>query len=294
MRNVFFLFCLIASTCNATDLVLAQSSNRAKETIDAINNPQSNRVLIAAHRGGYANDVQDQSPENSLANITVAQKKGFHLYETDLQRTKDGVFVIVHDPTLNRETNGTGPANEKTLTQLKALRKKYRNGDISDHPVATFEEFLQHGKGRILFKVDMKPGINKYFKEIMDQVVKHDMLNSVIFRVPYSDLSTYIQYRENGHAYTKSLLMVKVATKDQLEEVKDKLDTRLVEVTIARNNPSESKTLELIRFSTQHGFLVETHSHGDEKDWAKLIDAGVRMFHTQTPSRLQSFLNKSQ
>ncbi len=68
----------------------------------------ANEVRIAAHRGGYETDKTDDAPENSVANIRVYMNKGYELYETDIQRTKDGHFVIIHDPTIDRETTGSG------------------------------------------------------------------------------------------------------------------------------------------------------------------------------------------
>lgn len=114
-------------------------------------------VLVAAHRGGYANDRADRAPENSVANVAVAIRKGFDLYETDIQRTKDGVFVVVHDETLERETTGQGRAADLTLLDLKALTKRYRDGSLSEEKVATLEELLLAGKGRIGFKADLNP-----------------------------------------------------------------------------------------------------------------------------------------
>jgi glycerophosphoryl diester phosphodiesterase len=79
------------------------------------------QVLIAAHRGGYASDKADAAPGNSVANVAVAVAKGFDLYESDIQRTRYGVFVIVHDETLDRETTGQGQVSDLTLLELPAL-----------------------------------------------------------------------------------------------------------------------------------------------------------------------------
>jgi glycerophosphoryl diester phosphodiesterase len=55
---------------------------------------------IIAHRGGSA-----YAPENTLAAVDKAHKLGFKWVETDVQRTKDGQLVVMHDTTLNRTTN---------------------------------------------------------------------------------------------------------------------------------------------------------------------------------------------
>ncbi|MGA4842654.1 glycerophosphodiester phosphodiesterase [Streptomyces sp. G45] len=56
--------------------------------------------LVVAHRGASA-----YAPENTLAAIDKAAELGFRWVENDVQRTKDGVLVIVHDDNLKRTTN---------------------------------------------------------------------------------------------------------------------------------------------------------------------------------------------
>ena len=90
-------------------------------------------VLIAAHRGGYENDKTDRAPENSVANILNCERKGYDFYETDIQRTKDGHFVIVHDKTIDRETTGTGPCENMNLDELKQFYKRYHSHPIGAH-----------------------------------------------------------------------------------------------------------------------------------------------------------------
>ena len=73
---------------------------------------------------------------------------------------------------MDRETNGTGKAEDLTLAELKGLRKRYRDGSMSSEPVATLEELLVAGKGRILFKPDLKPGMIDHFDELARLVSK--------------------------------------------------------------------------------------------------------------------------
>ncbi len=63
--------------------------------------------------------------------------------------------MAVHDPTLDRETDGNGEAKDLTLAQLKGLKKRYRDGALSGERVATLEELLLAGKDKIIFKPDL-------------------------------------------------------------------------------------------------------------------------------------------
>jgi glycerophosphoryl diester phosphodiesterase len=73
-------------------------------------------VIIIGHRGasGYA-------PEHTIPSYDRAIEIGVDYIEQDLQMTSDGVLVIMHDPTLERTTNGTGLVIDKTLAEIKQL-----------------------------------------------------------------------------------------------------------------------------------------------------------------------------
>ncbi|TWU46620.1 glycerophosphodiester phosphodiesterase family protein [Rubripirellula reticaptiva] len=253
---------------------------------------QINGVQIAAHRGGYETDKADNAPENSIANIRNCQIKGYELYETDIQRTQDGHFVIVHDPTIDRETTGSGAASKMSLEELKTLHKKFRDGTVSEHRVATLDEFLVEGKDRVLFKADLKPGVNQYFKEIMELVARRQAFSGIVFRVPYRDADLFDAYQTNGLPFSRDLLMFMVSNKNQVDDVKQRFNPTMVQVNVSKNDPANPQTLELIRYATSKGFLVETHAEGTEQDWRQLIQAGVRIFHTNKPAKMKAFLRQ--
>ncbi len=259
----------------------------------AVLNPDSSEVYIAAHRGGYEADFADRAPENSVANIQNCHDKGYQLYETDIQRTRDGHFVMVHDPTINRETTGTGIVAEMDLADLKQLFKKYRDGTVSEERVATLGEFLREGKNRTIFKADLKPGVSAHFEELMQIVVKHNAMKGMIFRVPYQEADLFAQYLANGVPYTRDLLMFKTNSKKQIDDIKARFNPPTIQVNVTKSNPADPDTLELIRYATSLGMLVEAHAEGTRDDWAKLVDAGVRMFHTGKPSKVKAFLQSN-
>ncbi|TWU48867.1 Glycerophosphoryl diester phosphodiesterase [Rubripirellula tenax] len=253
---------------------------------------RKDEVRIAAHRGGYETDKADDAPENSVANIRVCQSKGYELYETDIQRTRDGNFVIMHDATIDRETTGSGVASEMSLEELKTLHKRFRDGTDSKHRVATLDEFLVEGKNRVLFKADLKPGLNMYFKEIMDLATRCQAVSDIVFRVPYRDADVFDAYRASGVPLGGSVLMFMVSNKKQVDDVRQRFNPTMIQVNVSKDDPANARTLELIRHATMKGFIVETHAEGTEQDWRQLIEAGVRIFHTAKPAKMQAFLRK--
>jgi glycerophosphoryl diester phosphodiesterase len=81
---------------------------------------QGSHPLAFAHRGGAK-----LWPENTLAAFQGAVDLGYLYLETDLHASRDGVLVTIHDATLERTTDGSGPVSEHTLQELKRLDAGY-------------------------------------------------------------------------------------------------------------------------------------------------------------------------
>jgi glycerophosphoryl diester phosphodiesterase len=77
--------------------------------------PATGRVLVEAHRGDSSH-----APENTIASINSAVGIA-DLTEWDVQLTSDGAFVLMHDSTVDRTTDGTGAVSSYTLAGIKAL-----------------------------------------------------------------------------------------------------------------------------------------------------------------------------
>lgn len=78
------------------------------------------RPFVIAHRGGAG-----LWPENTLYAFQRAAAMGVDVLETDMHSTADGALVLIHDPTVDRTTNGSGRVNHLTLSQLKDLDAGY-------------------------------------------------------------------------------------------------------------------------------------------------------------------------
>ena len=72
------------------------------------------RPLVIAHRG-----ASGTSPENTLAAFRRAAELGADMIELDVQVTRDGAVVVIHDYTLERTTTGTGPVSAHTLADIR-------------------------------------------------------------------------------------------------------------------------------------------------------------------------------
>src|SRR6185295_11448303 len=109
--------------------------------------------LIIAHRGDSAH-----RPENTLASFASALEVGADLVELDVQLTRDGEVVVIHDVTVDRTTNGSGDVRQMTLAEVRALSAGYpeRFGpEYEGERVPTLAEALNlmHGRARVMIEL---------------------------------------------------------------------------------------------------------------------------------------------
>ncbi|WP_139488302.1 glycerophosphodiester phosphodiesterase [Brevibacillus dissolubilis] len=112
-----------------------------------------------AHRGWSG-----QAPENTLAAITKAlhhpQVDGI---EFDVQLSRDGVPIVIHDFTLERTTNGRGLVHEHTFAELRALDAgSWYGPEFAGERIPTLEEVLIANTGKKLLNIELKKmGMNE-------------------------------------------------------------------------------------------------------------------------------------
>jgi Glycerophosphoryl diester phosphodiesterase family len=97
--------------------------------------------LISAHRGALT-----LAPENTLASYEYAFAFGVPLVEVDIQQTRDGRFVALHDSTVDRTTDGTGEISTLTYDEVRALNaadyEPWKGTEFEPSQVASVEEVL--------------------------------------------------------------------------------------------------------------------------------------------------------
>ena len=77
-------------------------------------------VLVIAHRGG-----QGIAPEGTMSAFEKSYDLGVDVFEYDIHLTKDGHLVAIHDPVVNRTTDGVGCVNDLTLEEVQSLDAGY-------------------------------------------------------------------------------------------------------------------------------------------------------------------------
>ena len=131
-------------------------------------------MLNIAHRG-----YSGKYPENTMLAFERAIEAGADGIEFDLQMSKDGALVIIHDETLERTTDGTGNVCDYTLAELRALDAG------QGERLPTLGEYLDMAKDTgIITNIELKNGIFEY--EGMEalaiaEVRKRNMEDRIIF-----------------------------------------------------------------------------------------------------------------
>lgn len=141
---------------------------------------------IFAHRGasGYA-------PENTLEAFSLAMKQGADGIELDVQLTKDGEVVVVHDETIDRTSDGKGAVRDCTLQELKGFSFHNQMDEYKGARIPTLKEVLELVKpGNMQVNIELKTGVY-WYREIEKktmQVVKEAGMED---RVIYSSFNHY-------------------------------------------------------------------------------------------------------
>lgn len=99
---------------------------------------KGSKTELSAHRG-----AQVAAPENTLEAITQAGFLGYGFIEIDVQRTKDGHYILMHDQTIDRTTTGTGKVDELTLQEIQRFAITDKNSNVTNYKVPTLDEALE-------------------------------------------------------------------------------------------------------------------------------------------------------
>lgn len=134
--------------------------------------PTGAPVIAVGHRG-----TMKFAPENTIAAHEKAIELGARAIEMDIRMTADGEFVIMHDATVDRTTNGSGLVSRMTLTEIKALDAGAWFGrEFAGERVPTFREALRNLKGRAAVDVDFKSGPDNS-AELISQILDDEGYN---------------------------------------------------------------------------------------------------------------------
>lgn len=122
-------------------------------------------IKITSHRG---NSIS--APENTMYSIVSAVDELADYAEIDVQETKDGTVVLLHDPSLKRTTGVNKYIWELTYDEVLELDAgSWFSEEFADAKIPTLEEVLDYCKGRINLNIELK--LNGHNQDLETKVV---------------------------------------------------------------------------------------------------------------------------
>ena len=140
--------------------------------------------LVIAHRGSMV-----LGPENTLYSFELADAAGADVLELDVHPSSDGHIMVIHDPTVDRTSNGTGAVRSLRLNELKALdfAWQFRLPDTEGYPmrgmgigIPTLNELFDRFPGRS-YSIDIKENDPDFATEVVRLIHRREMRGRVVF-----------------------------------------------------------------------------------------------------------------
>jgi glycerophosphoryl diester phosphodiesterase len=154
-------------TLLAVGPVAAQDQTLAVDA--AVRNAAANVSQIISHRGASV-----ERPECTLSAIRRAIQVGATAVEVDVRTSRDGQLHILHDATLDRTTNGKGPASALTLAELQQLDAgSWFDSTFKDERIPSLIESARECKGKIDLLLDLKEQGDEYDRKVVGIIRMH-------------------------------------------------------------------------------------------------------------------------
>jgi len=140
--------------------------------------------LVIAHRGSMV-----LAPENTLYSFELADAAGADVLELDVHPSSDGHIMVIHDPTVERTSNGTGAVRSLRLSELKGLdfAWQFRLPDAEGYPmrgmgitIPTLNELFDRFPGRS-YSIDIKENDPDFAVEVVRLIHRREMRSRVVF-----------------------------------------------------------------------------------------------------------------
>lgn len=243
---------------------------------------------VVAHRGDSIT-----YPENTISAFLSATDMGVDVIETDTHLSKDGHLVIWHDPTLERNTNGSGKIEHHTLAELKTLDAgytfttdgitfPYRGSGIT---LATLDEALS-ACPKMRFNVDLKSKEPEIVEAFFNVVKKHQAFDRVVCASFH--LSNLRAMRKNHPEILTSITtteVLKLLLKQKLHilgNVLPKPHPVIFQVPVAQWG-IKVITPDFVNIMHNRGAIIQVWTINEPNEMRRLWEMGVDSIMTDDP-----------
>lgn len=223
---------------------------------------------ISAHRGYSA-----IAPENSIPAFEAAIEHKADFIELDVQQTKDGEIVVMHDSNLKRIAGKNINIWDVTYDEIKNIDVgSWFHSDYSKVRLSTLDEVIKATKGKIKLNIELKPsGHEVDFEKCVVDIVKEQGVEKdcVIASMDYETIKRVKEYDPE----IKTVYVMTVAYGSLLNL--DQADVYSIEASFI--------TSKLVNNIHHHGKEVYAWTVNEESNAQKLIELGVDNIITDNP-----------
>lgn len=274
----------------------AAGQAQAAEMIKPSLNP--NKIVNVAHRG-----ASGHAPEHTMPAYELGQQMKGDYIEIDLQMTKDGELIALHDETLDRTTNGTGNVKDYTLAEIKQLDAgswfnekypQYAKPEYAGLQVPTLQEVIEtFGTGARYYIETKSPEVYPGMEEKLVEILKEYKLTGQ--NVPSSKVivqSFSADSLKMVHEIDPTIPLVQLLWYDQPATLTDEELEEYKSYSIGlgmNHNKIDEAYVQKVRES---GLLIHPYTVNEKTDMEKLLDWGVTGMFTNFPDRLEEVLKK--
>ncbi|WP_282172494.1 glycerophosphodiester phosphodiesterase [Cytobacillus firmus] len=244
-------------------------------------------IVNVSHRGASA-----YAPEHTIAAYDMGEKMHGDYIEVDLQMTKDGHLIAMHDVTLDRTTDGTGSVKDYTLNEIKQLdagswfNEKYPYASKEEYEglkVPTLEEvFKKFGKNNSYYietkSPDVYPGMEK---ELLRLVEKYKINKNKLLVQSFSPQSLKVMNELDPTIKLVQLISYKAnaeITDAEIREIKQ------YAMGIGPNHTYLNE--EYVQKVVNSGLELHPYTVNDKERMKQLINWGVTGMFTNHPDLL--------
>jgi len=237
-------------------------------------------MINYAHRG-----ASGVCPENTMAAFKKAIELGATGIETDVQLTKDGKLVLIHDESLKRTAGAEGWVKDGTLSELKRLDAgSWFNPAFKDETIPELDELLELAKPTgLILNLELKNGVVQYQgleEKVIAAVRAYGMSERVI-------ISSFNHYSLAVCRQLAPEIKTGVLYMEGLYRPWDYAKT----VGAAALHPYHyAVTPEWVSEAREHGVIYNPFTVNDPEQMKRLIAAGVAGIITDYPDRLAALL----
>ncbi|WP_018132342.1 glycerophosphodiester phosphodiesterase [Effusibacillus pohliae] len=260
----------------------------------------ADKILNIAHRG-----ASGHAPEHTLAAYEKAVQMKADYIEIDLQMTKDGVLVAMHDETLDRTTNGTGYVKDHTLAEIKRLdagswfNRKHpdkANPTYVGLQVPTLEEILQTFGPEGHYYIETKePGLYPGMEEELLRILAKYKLTGQDGRPPDVIIQSFSPHSlQKIHRLNPAIPLIQLMWYDPATPGKATITdaelNRIKQYAVGVGPNYRKIDQAYVVKVRRHGLLIHPYTVDDAKDMKRLLDWGVTGLFTGYPDVLRDVL----